>query len=80
MDIEQDIFKTAIDGKVLVAPGSWFASERDKPITDIFFRATFAAAGVSFRSFKPISSPFPANMSVHSLRIWTKLFAVLVKL
>ncbi|KAF8469547.1 aromatic amino acid aminotransferas-like protein [Kalaharituber pfeilii] len=45
--IEQEIFRAAIENKVLVSPGSWFSSERDVPITQLFFRATFAAAQVS---------------------------------
>ncbi|KAI5786391.1 aromatic amino acid aminotransferase-like protein [Peziza echinospora] len=44
LSIEQEIFQTAIANKVLISPGSWFCAERDVPITQIFFRATFAAA------------------------------------
>jgi aromatic amino acid aminotransferase I len=29
---------------VLVARGSWFTAEHDKPLKDLFFRATFATA------------------------------------
>lgn len=33
-----------IEKGVLVARGSWFAAEHDKPPKDLFFRATFAAS------------------------------------
>lgn len=43
-EIEEEIFNLCIDKGVLVARGSWFAAEHDKPPKDLFFRATFAAA------------------------------------
>ncbi|KUI65749.1 hypothetical protein VM1G_01700 [Cytospora mali] len=43
-EIEEEIFLSCIDKGVLVARGSWFAAEHDKPPKDLFFRATFAAA------------------------------------
>ncbi|KAK2757063.1 Aromatic/aminoadipate aminotransferase 1 [Arachnomyces sp. PD_36] len=42
--IEEAIFLASIDKGVLVAKGSWFLAERNEPETDMFFRATFAAA------------------------------------
>ncbi|KAK3383161.1 pyridoxal phosphate-dependent transferase [Lasiosphaeria ovina] len=45
--IEDDIFNRCIAKGVLVARGSWFRTERGEhasPPTDLFFRATFAAA------------------------------------
>jgi aromatic amino acid aminotransferase I len=44
-EIEEEIFMAAIDSGVLVSRGSWFTAERQgfHP-TDMFFRATFAAA------------------------------------
>lgn len=44
LEIEQEIFDSCIDGGVLVARGSWFLAEKEKPLPDLFFRATFAAA------------------------------------
>lgn len=44
-EIEEEIFDQCIENGVLVARGSWFAAEHDKPPKDLFFRATFAAAG-----------------------------------
>ncbi|KAL1835054.1 hypothetical protein VTK73DRAFT_6358 [Phialemonium thermophilum] len=44
LDIEEDIFNLCLDKGVLVARGSWFRAERDKEPSDLFFRATFAAA------------------------------------
>lgn len=43
-EIEEEIFHLCIEKGVLVARGSWFAAEHDKPPKDLFFRATFAAA------------------------------------
>lgn len=43
-EIEQEIFDLCIEKGVLVVPGSWFAAEHEKPPTELFFRATFAAA------------------------------------
>ena len=42
--IEEAIFKASIDKGVLLSKGSWFLAERSQPETDMFFRATFAAA------------------------------------
>ncbi|CAN8099461.1 unnamed protein product [Discula destructiva] len=43
-EIEEEIFHLCIEQGVLVARGSWFTAEHDKPPKDLFFRATFAAA------------------------------------
>jgi len=45
IDIEEEIFLSAVDQGVLISRGSWFAAERSgfEP-TQLFFRATFAAA------------------------------------
>jgi aromatic amino acid aminotransferase I len=44
-EIEQEIFLASIDQGVLVSCGSWFAAERGNfHPTEMFFRATFAAA------------------------------------
>lgn len=42
--MEEEIFDQCIKNGVLVARGSWFVAEHDKPPKDVFFRATFAAA------------------------------------
>ncbi|KAF8424635.1 aromatic amino acid aminotransferas-like protein [Tirmania nivea] len=42
--IEQEIFQTAVENKVLISPGSWFCADRNVEINQLFFRATFAAA------------------------------------
>ena len=44
-NIEEEIFMAAVHNGVLVSRGSWFTAERTcfHP-TDMFFRATFAAA------------------------------------
>ena len=44
LDIEDEIFRNAIDNGVLCARGSWFQTEPDLPVQDMFFRATFASA------------------------------------
>ncbi|KAK4451614.1 Aromatic/aminoadipate aminotransferase 1 [Podospora aff. communis PSN243] len=44
LDIEEEIFNRCIDGGVLIARGSWFRAEHDKPPSGLYFRATFAAA------------------------------------
>ncbi|EFX02649.1 aromatic aminotransferase [Grosmannia clavigera kw1407] len=44
LELEDEIFKLCIDKGVLVARGSWFSAEPDKPQTGLFFRTTFAAA------------------------------------
>ncbi|KAK2793196.1 Aromatic/aminoadipate aminotransferase 1 [Onygenales sp. PD_12] len=42
--IEHAIFMAVIDKGALVTPGSWFVADKSLPQTDMFFRATFAAA------------------------------------
>ena len=43
--IEEEIFLAAVEKGVLVSRGSWFTAERANfHPTDMFFRATFAAA------------------------------------
>ena len=42
--IENEVFQALLDRGVLVTPGSYFLSEKDKPLEKVFFRATFAAA------------------------------------
>jgi aromatic amino acid aminotransferase I / 2-aminoadipate transaminase len=44
IEIEEEIFNSCIEKGVLVARGSWFQTEPDKPLKDLFFRATYAAA------------------------------------
>jgi aromatic amino acid aminotransferase I len=45
VEIEEEIFLAAVDQGVLVSRGSWFTAERANfHPTDMFFRATFAAA------------------------------------
>jgi aromatic amino acid aminotransferase I len=45
LDIEEEIFLAAIEEGVLLSRGSWFLGEKnDIAPTDMFFRATFAAA------------------------------------
>lgn len=44
IDIEEEIFNSCIDSGVLVARGSWFLTEKDKPPPGLYFRATYAAA------------------------------------
>ncbi|KAK3695067.1 pyridoxal phosphate-dependent transferase [Podospora appendiculata] len=44
LEIEEDIFNLCIDKGVLVGRGSWFRAEKDTAPTEMFFRATFAAA------------------------------------
>ena len=45
IEIENDIFLACIEKGVLVARGSWFAANKAEfHPTDMFFRATFAAA------------------------------------
>jgi aromatic amino acid aminotransferase I len=43
-DIEAEIFDSCIDKGVLVARGSWFLTEKDKPLPGLHFRTTFASA------------------------------------
>ncbi|KAM4059411.1 aminotransferase class I and II domain-containing protein [Hirsutella rhossiliensis] len=43
-EIEEEIFTSCIDSGVLVARGSWFLTEKDKPLPGLYFRTTFAAA------------------------------------
>lgn len=44
MEIEEEIFNSCIAKGVLVARGSWFRAEHDKPPSGLYLRATFAAA------------------------------------
>lgn len=45
IEIEEEIFLAAVDRGVLISRGSWFAAEKDAfTHTEMFFRATFAAA------------------------------------
>ena len=44
LEIEEEIFNSCISRGVLVARGSWFRTEQDKPLKELFFRATFASA------------------------------------
>jgi aromatic amino acid aminotransferase I / 2-aminoadipate transaminase len=44
LEIEEDIFNACVESGVLVARGSWFRTEKDKPLAGLFFRATFASA------------------------------------
>jgi aromatic amino acid aminotransferase I len=43
-EIEEQIFMTSIDHGALVVRGSWFVADSSAEQTDMFFRATFAAA------------------------------------
>ncbi|KND90430.1 Aromatic amino acid aminotransferase C56E4.03 [Tolypocladium ophioglossoides CBS 100239] len=43
-EIEEEIFNSCIDSGVLVARGSWFLAEKDKPLPGLYFRTTFAMA------------------------------------
>lgn len=44
LEIEDEIFQTAISGGTLTSKGSWFRAETGDPGNDMFFRTTFAAA------------------------------------
>ncbi|KAI9813150.1 MAG: Aromatic/aminoadipate aminotransferase 1 [Pycnora praestabilis] len=44
IDIENEILEASIDRNVLVVPGSWFRAEKDVEPSEMYFRATFAAA------------------------------------
>ncbi|RDW78075.1 hypothetical protein BP5796_05927 [Coleophoma crateriformis] len=44
LDIEEGIFMAAINAGVLLGRGSWFTAEKGPVPTDMFLRATFAAA------------------------------------
>ncbi|KAK4185989.1 hypothetical protein QBC35DRAFT_288303 [Podospora australis] len=44
LEIEEEIFNNCISKKVLIARGSWFQAEHDKPLEGLYFRATYAAA------------------------------------
>jgi len=43
-EIEEEIFNSCIENGVLVARGSWFQTEKEKPLSGLYFRTTFAAA------------------------------------
>ncbi|KAH8880687.1 PLP-dependent transferase [Thozetella sp. PMI_491] len=44
LEIEEEIFDLCIEKGALVARGSWFVAEEGRGPSDIFFRATYAAA------------------------------------
>lgn len=44
LEVEDEIFHTAINGGTLTSKGSWFRAERGNPGNEMFFRTTFAAA------------------------------------
>jgi len=44
LEIEEEIFNKCIEDGVLVARGSWFQAEQEKPPSSLCFRATYAAA------------------------------------
>ncbi|KAK4129527.1 PLP-dependent transferase [Parathielavia appendiculata] len=44
LEMEEEIFNSCISRGVLVARGSWFRAEQDRPPPGLYFRATFAAA------------------------------------
>jgi len=48
LSIEDEVFKTAVAGGVLIAPGSYFLADTEAELQHIFFRTTFAAVAVSF--------------------------------
>ena len=43
-EVEEEIFNSCIDSGVLVARGSWFLAEKDKPLPGLYFRTTYAMA------------------------------------
>lgn len=44
IDIEEEIFNSCIENGVLVARGSWFLTEKEKPLPGLYFRTTYASA------------------------------------
>lgn len=42
-ELEEEIFNSAIENETLVARGSWFVVEKDRPLPGLHFRAAFAA-------------------------------------
>lgn len=44
VDIEEQIFDSCIAKGVLVVRGSWFRAEREKDVSGLYFRATYAMA------------------------------------
>lgn len=44
LEIEEEIYNTAIANGVLVCRGSWFSAEPGKPPRGMFFRTTYAAS------------------------------------
>merc|ERR1719160_1927383 len=42
--IEEEIFDSCIQNGVLIARGSWFQAEKEKPLSGLHFRATYASA------------------------------------
>ncbi|KAL7272855.1 Aromatic/aminoadipate aminotransferase 1 [Rhizina undulata] len=43
-EIEEEVFQAAVQEKVLISPGSWFFADQQAEYSELFFRATFAAA------------------------------------
>lgn len=43
-EIEEEIFHASIANGALVARGSWFLAEKDKPLPGLHFRTTYAMA------------------------------------
>lgn len=43
-EIEEEIFNSCIENGVLVARGSWFQTEKEKSLSGLYFRTTFASA------------------------------------
>ncbi|KAI9835695.1 MAG: hypothetical protein M1819_001872 [Sarea resinae] len=44
LELEDELLHSSIDRGVLVAPGSWFRTDKESEPHELFFRATFAAA------------------------------------
>ena len=44
LEVEEEIYDACIDKGVLLCRGSWFRAEPDRPLTELFFLATYAAA------------------------------------
>ncbi|KAI6785848.1 Aromatic amino acid aminotransferase-like protein [Emericellopsis cladophorae] len=56
--IEEEIFDSCIQNGVLIARGSWFQAEKEKPLSGLHFRATYASA--SAESMSEATSRFAA--------------------
>jgi len=51
LEIEEEVFLASIEQGVLVSRGSWFTADRENFVpTELFFRATFAAASADTMS------------------------------